>query len=249
MELKKLMEQSLDRIRAKVRAIEGGTVAFGRKVAALGEAAIDQALPWGGLPFASLHEVAAVSKGMAASGFSAALARRFLEPGGVLLWCRNHRFDQVWGEIYGPGLQAYGLDPTRLVLVHGDKDEEILWATEEGLRCSAVACVVSEIDHLDLQTSRRLQLAAEAGGGAGLLLRPDARDTSPSATLTRWRISPFLEPFYDHDNNPAWHAELWRSKGGAPADWVVRWHEPTLSFAAISASADRTDDHYRQAAG
>src|SRR4051795_8811264 len=57
----------LDSLRARVRAIEGGGVDFGREVARLGPP-LDAALPWGGLPYRALHEVGGVAAPRAAAG-------------------------------------------------------------------------------------------------------------------------------------------------------------------------------------
>ena len=65
---------ALESLRARVRAIEGGGVDFGRAVARLGEP-LDAALSWGGLPYRALHEIsglAATSAWRVAAGWSGA---------------------------------------------------------------------------------------------------------------------------------------------------------------------------------
>ena len=56
------------------------------------------------------------------------------------------------------------------MLVTASRDDEILWAVEEGLRAPGLAAVVGEIGPLP-GGSRRLQLAAERSGVTALLLR------------------------------------------------------------------------------
>lgn len=231
----------LERLRAQVRAIEGGGMAFGREAASLGEAAIDTALPWGGLPYRALHEVS----GLAATSAVAALARRFLRRGGSLVWCRDTELTPELGELYGPGLARFGLSPERVVVVQARGEAEVAWAFEEALRCRGVACAVAEIGRLDLLTSRRLQLAVETGGGAGLVLRPEL-EPSPNAALTRWRAEPVPAA-----HGIFWRLSLWRIKGGAPGVWTVRWDEQALSFALAARMAARSaaaqGAHLRQA--
>ena len=133
------------------------------------------------------------------------------------------------GELYGPGLARFGLEPERLILVRCADEGEVLWSFQEALRCRGVACAVAEIDRLDLLASRRLQLAVEAGGGAGLVLRTHA-DPAPNAALTRWRAEPVARV-----DGSFWRLILWRAKGGAPGVWSVRWDERALSFATFTA--------------
>lgn len=210
----------LEALRARVRALEGGGHARGRGVAALGPG-LGARLPWGGLPRQALHEIA----GPAASGVAAAFARAFLAAhGGALVWCLDDRAARRRGEPYGPGLAAFGLGPERLLLVRARDQRETLWAFEEALRSPAVACAVAELDRLDLAASRRLQLAAEAGGGAGLVLRGEAHDLAPNAALTRWRATPLPAP------GAALRArlELWRAKGATPVSLEVAWDGQAL---------------------
>lgn len=99
--------------------------------------------------------------------------------GGLVLW--------IMGE-HAPILCPYALqgviNPRHLVLIRVRTALDGLWAAEEGLRCGAVRTVVIEADSpIDLRKSRRLQLAAEAGGTLGLFLGPDSGNT---AAETRW---------------------------------------------------------------
>ena len=78
------------------------------------------------------------------------------------------------GAPYGPGLVEAGVDPDRLVIVRTQDARETLRVMEEALKCAGVAAVLAEtsISHrlYTLDASRRLVLAARAGGGAGLMV-------------------------------------------------------------------------------
>ena len=103
-----------------------------------------------------------------------------------------------------------------------------LWAMEEALRCPGVAGALLVLRRgLDLTAARRLQLAAEAGGALGLLLRPDEEDSAggASAALTRWRVGALPGTGgAAHDlGDPRWQLDLLRCRGGRPERWHVVW--------------------------
>ena len=76
-----------------------------------------------------------------------------------------------------------------MILLSAPSPAELLWAMEEALRSPALAGVVGEVDRLDLTAGRRLQLAAAAGGGVGLLLlRADRLAAAVSTAALRWRV-------------------------------------------------------------
>ncbi len=82
---------------------------------------------------------------------------------------REHRAI-VWCDaspIYPPAVAAAGIDVRKLYLVrpHPGRDEH--WALAECLRCKAVAATLAAPRTLSHVEARRLQLAAEAGGGIG----------------------------------------------------------------------------------
>jgi protein ImuA len=182
--------------------------------------AIDQALPWRGLPLAALHEIesasAAGEDGAAVTFLAGILAR--LAPARPVLWCLQ------CPDLYPPGLALAGLDAQRLVLLRASDERDILWAMEEGLRSHALAAVVGEVEALSTPASRRLQLAAESAGVTGFVLHRSAGNTGASAAVTRWRVAalpsaPTLgEPGI---GRPRWRVELLRCRGGMPAAWDV----------------------------
>ena len=179
-------------LRERVRRLERPTAAA-HGVLPFGVAAIDRALPGGGLPCGAVHEILGAGgdeeDGALAAAFAAGILAR-LNQDGIVLWCLGRP------DLYGPGLAAYGLDPARLVVVRAARDAQILWAMEEGLRSSGVAAVVGEVGALPVVASRRLQLAAERSGVTAFVLRrwrdggQAARERNlPNAAATRWRIA------------------------------------------------------------
>ena len=214
-------------LRERIRHIEQPA---SHGVLPFGVAAIDRALPGGGLALGAVHEILGIDgdeeDGAAACGFIAGLLARLRM--GPVLWCLKRP------DLYGPGLLAHGLDPARLVIVTAPRDEDILWAIEEGLRAPGLVAVIGEIGRLPLVAGRRLQLAAERSGITAFLLRrwrnseEAARERErPSAAVTRWRIAAL--PARDIDDprlrqligQPRWRVELLRCRGGVPAQWVV----------------------------
>ena len=177
--------------------------------------AIDQRLPGGGLARAAVHEVLAADPG-AAAGFCGLLLARAR---GTVLWIAAEP------DAWPPGLARFGLSPADLVLVQAPRRQDALWAMEESLRCPGVAGALLAIEDLDLTAARRLQLAAEAGGAIGLLLRPDAEDTGgATAALSRWRVGALAGTGGAHDlGDPRWSLELLRCRGGRPQRWEVAW--------------------------
>lgn len=217
-------------LRARVRVIEGGGRALGQEVACLGPG-VDAALPWQGLPYRALHEVG----GSLASACAAAMAGCALRRGGVLVWCTSRSMTRRLGLPYGPGLACYGIRPDRLWLVRPADERGTLWALETALRTPGVACAVAELPRLDLKAGRRLQLAAEAGCGMGIVLRPGPPDPAPSAAVTRWRAEP---------GQDGWDLEAWRVKGGRPWRGVVRWdgHDAVMTRPCCKEAPRCTED-------
>lgn len=234
------MPRKLEKLRERVRALEGWGTGEASDIAAslsLGVADMDSRLPWGGLPRGALHEIFAadVNDAGAATGFCAALAALFLkERPGLVLWCEGARTLDAGG-LYAPGLARFRLAPEQLVAVRAKRDADVLWAMEEGLRAGGPAAVIGELDGISLTASRRLQLAAEEGGVAAILLRPHSAAPTPSAAVTRWRIGARPDGRQEANREPGlgaagWRAEMFRCRGGGGHAWEVEWRDETGGF-------------------
>lgn len=209
-------------------------------------AAIDRALPGGGLALGTLHEARGAGgdeeDGAAAASFLAGILARLAPPRPVL-WCLAE------DDLYGPGLLACGLDPKRLLRVRARDDRGVLAAMEEGLRVPAFAAVVGEAGTLPLTASRRLQLAAAKSGVAAFALRrwrsggrAAAERGAPIAAETRWRVSAL--PSRPVGGEPGvgrgrWRLELLRCRGGVPAQWIVEASDATGHVCLAAELADR----------
>ena len=184
---------------------------------------IDTILPWGGLPKACIHEVAAADISAAAAGFCAVLLARLANESGTVAWCRRK------DGLYGPGLAAFGLDTSRLIVVRARTDKDVFWAMEEGLRSGSLAAVLGEASSADSIALRRLQLAAETGGVTALLLRPAGAAIVAGSVTSRWRVGSVSGV-----DRPRWRVELRRCKAGTPATWLLEWRDETGGLAVAA---------------
>jgi protein ImuA len=123
------------------------------------------------------------------TALAAVVARESLRSEGAIVVADTaHRF-------YPPAAARMGIDLDRLIVVQPDRPD---WIVTQALSCSAIDAVLCWPDKVGGTTFRRWQLAAERGGGVGLLVRPTAARGSPSwadlrilvepQSLNRWRI-------------------------------------------------------------
>jgi protein ImuA len=225
----------LEDLRARIRRLEwgGGTGPCDTPPLSFGAPEIDGRLPGGGLIRGALHEVSGPPG--VVTGFAVALATRLAlqRPSGGLLWSRVRQADAP-GRLYGPGLAGLDLPMQRLIVAEAENEASLLAVMEEGLRAPVLALVAAETAGVDLQRSRRLQLAAEKGGGLALILRPERGRLASSAAVTRWRVAPRPSA----DGRACWRLTLWRCRGGAPGAWDVEWDHEAFRFTVAAVLVD-----------
>ena len=203
------------------------------------------AIPQLGLRRDALHELRSETSRDAASatGFAAALMACLAEiDRRPVLWVAEASALHEAGLPYGAGLDRFGTDSSRLILVRVRKPAEALWVFEEGLACRGLAAVLAEIRGnprvLDLTATRRLALRAEAGGVMGLLMRQSA---APDATAaeTRWSVAPLPAGVTDGYpagiGRPAWRLTLERNRRGPAGTADVEWDHDRRAFACLEA--------------
>ena len=132
----------------------------------------------------------------------------------------SHGADVIWmglgrdiDTLCPAGFQPF-LDPARLILVQGVSRGELLWGAEQALRAEGAFAVVLDMpDALSFRESRRLQLAAETGGGLGIIRVHAAPSTS--AAQTRWHCAPVCS------DAPSWVWRCLKGKSGEAGAWKV----------------------------
>jgi protein ImuA len=219
---------SLGALRQAIRKLEGFSTEGGEGLAAaLGIPSIDAALG-GGLACGALHEIAAAREIeiAAATGFALALAGRAGVVAPQILWLTEDMALAENGVPYGPGLDAMGLAPERLITVAAAHERDMLWAMEEALRCHAIAAVIGETRsrRIDAVATRRLSLAAAGSGALAVLLRATPGEEH-SAAATRWIVGAAPGASGLHGLGPPRVAvRLVRNRHGHLGSWTLEWN-------------------------
>ncbi|MGJ8544110.1 MAG: ImuA family protein [Sulfitobacter sp.] len=153
-----------------------------------------------------------------------------------VLWVQDRLSYKESGIPYLPGL------PQKNILhVYVSRPVDVLWAMEEGLRCTALSCVIGEIwgdpPALSFTATKRLAMRAEAHNLPCWLVRR-AASADLSAARNRWRITSL--PSLPHPQDPQapgaarWQAELFRSRTHQPGTWAVG-HDRAADYLAGAA--------------
>ena len=234
----------IEQLRQRLQALQKTAgIADGVSALPLGIGTIDEALS-GGLAHGALHEIAAVSEAhlAAATGFALGLAARGQAR---VLWIAEDMALGESGAPYGPGLDAFGLAPERLLTVAAARPHDLLWAMEEALRCRAIGIAIGELRHgeIDMVTMRRLSLAAAESGALALLLRATPPNDASTAA-TRWIVG--AAP------NTCCAVELVRNRRGPLGSWILQWSDSDerflLATPAQPVAAPALDRPHRQVA-
>lgn len=236
---------TLCRLRQVVAKIEGQETDLvpDARTLSLGVRSINAVLR-GGLAPASLHEMAPVAPRDlgAAAGFILALAAR---AGRQTLWIQTDFAAQEAGNIYGLGCDAFGLPSRQLLVLKVARPVDALWAMEEALKCRALSSVVAELPDdgaiADLNGTRRLTLAARAGGGFGFLLRHHGSEFA-SAAETRWHVAaaPGHPNPFGGLSRAAFALSLVKNRHGPPGHWTVAWNAHDCVFSSLSLGVAQT---------
>ncbi|MFW6172087.1 MAG: ImuA family protein [Planctomycetota bacterium] len=177
--------ETVEALRRRLQGFEAQGAERGERTISSGCAALDRLLPGDGFPRGSLIECLGDGPHAGGAGmFAMMMACRAVLAGGVIVvFDDQERF-------YPPGAAGLGVDLERVVMVRARRDDDRIWALDQALRCLSVAAVWAPIEQLDERAFRRLQLAAEEGGGVGLLIRSRRWRQHPSWAPVRLLITP-----------------------------------------------------------
>ena len=190
-------------LQQSLRAAAGAT----HGTLASGHEALDAVLPGGGWPLGAITELCPVAPGIGELTLLMPALASLGRSGKQLVWIAPPHLP------YPPALASHGLPLAQLLQVHVREAREVAWAAEQALRCPAVGAVLAWPGLLDDRAVRRLQLAAETGGGCGVLYRAPTVLAQPSPAALRVHLSPDGEGL---------RLELRKVRGGNPHVVVVR---------------------------
>jgi hypothetical protein len=237
-------------LRQKLHRTETGPATRAASAVSIGIDALDRLLPDGGLRPGLLLELLADGPGAGAATLALRLAAAW-QPNGELLLVDQGAGDQrseIRGRrseigdqhkhrpptsdlrpptsdlrplFYPPAAAALGIDLRRMVVVHPANQADAVWALEQALRCRGVGMVVGSLGKTSDVVLRRLQLAVEAGGTVGVLLRPAACAAQTSWGDVRWLVRPRASPETGPDMTRRIDVELLHCRGRLTEGCVI----------------------------
>jgi protein ImuA len=207
--------------------------------------ALDQLAPSGSFVCGAVHEILCDPRHGSPKFFAAILARSAMQAGGALVWCDPKE------EIYPPALVAAGIPIERLYLLRPKSLADELWSIAECMRCAGVAATIAAIrpgrgrEAFSRTQARRMQLAAERGGGVGIFIRATGRTGDGSdiyAAATRWLI----EPAAGEHTVQRWKIQLIHGHGGRLNQAIILEHhrdqyEPGRATHLVRATEELAD--------
>jgi protein ImuA len=211
----------VEALRRQIARLEQSRPRSGNPPISSGCGPLDRLLPEGGFRRGTLAEWLSVGEGGGATGLALAAGREACRPiGGGLEQSRCEWAGGVLvvldrlGEFYPPAAARLGIEPENLIVIQAGTQADNCWALDQALRCPGVAAVLAWLEKLDGRTFRRLQLAAEEGGGLGLLIRPPPARQEPSWADVRLLVEPLpATSGVSHQRRLRIH--LLRCRGGA----------------------------------
>lgn len=179
------MKELLDTLLQDARVWQAGQQVRPREPEeSTGYEALDHCLRGIGWPRGALTECLLDNAGIGELQLLLPLVRRQLAADRMVFWINPPHLP------YAPALERENLDLSRLVVVQTEKSADTLWTLENCLRSSITGLVMAWPGPLKTRDIRRLQLAAEAGGGLCVLFRHTRAGDESSPAALRLLLSP-----------------------------------------------------------
>ncbi|HEX3149899.1 MAG TPA: hypothetical protein VHR66_17615 [Gemmataceae bacterium] len=178
-----LSPERLQELRERIRGIEGLTER-GPTEAGLstGFASLDRVLAGRGLRAGSLVEWRGDANSSGAMTLALAVAAHLARDGGAIVVLDDGH------EFYPVGAAGLGVPLDRTVVVRAGDPATGLWVWEQALRAPGVVVTIGWLKEVHDRIARRFQLAVEAGGGLGFLIRPPGARAPATWAVTRFEV-------------------------------------------------------------
>ncbi len=177
--------------------------------------------PNGVFPVGAIHEfLCHQPEDLAATGgFISGILSACMQVRGIVLWVSPRK------NVFPPSLRQFNIEPGNIIFIHAAHEKEVLWVTEEALKCESLCAVVTEMRDLNFTNSRRFQLAVEQSKVTGFILNQNI-NTTTNACVSRWQINA-LPSIVDSGlpgvGHPRWQVALKKIRNGKPGNWEIEW--------------------------
>jgi len=231
----------LAHLQRKIDFLEGVHHRFAQTVSVCD--AVDEALPFRGLPLGCVHEIKGTSLASAIV-FASLIAARIPAKGAIVYIAPDRSFHPL-------GLLPYGARMEQWIHISARRAEDRAWTVLEALRCPQVSAVLAVMKRADLTYCRRLQLATETSGATGFLLG-DIHSAPVASVITRWQVSSIVAPQGRGLDELFWALDLLYCRGAQPRKWIATWHHQRLeilnSISELASPVDLRTDFREEAA-
>lgn len=180
------------------------------------------AFPFNQFPLGCIHEFICPSQESfsSSSAFVCGILSSLKLTDATIIWISSSQ------KMFPPSFKFFGITPHNIIFINIEKPKDILYTSEEALRCDGITAVITDIRELNFKQSRRLQLATEQSRVTGFVLRNNPRSINTTACVSRWLISPSISTSYQHIPGigfPSWKVDLQKVRNGKPQSWYISW--------------------------
>jgi protein ImuA len=180
------------------------------------------AFPFNQFPLGCVHEFICptTESFSASSAFVCCILSSLNQNKGSIIWVSSSQ------KMFPPSFNFFGIAPDHIIFINVDKPKDIIYTTEEALRCKDISAVITDIRDLSFKQSRRLQLATEQSRVTGFVLRNNPKSINTTACISRWMITPTISSSYENLPGicfPSWNVDLQKVRNGKPQSWKITW--------------------------
>ncbi len=219
----------VERLRKEIYELQGLASPSGEQELYSDLGPINNAFPNQSFPLRAVHEFLAAGPEHknASRAFISGMLGTMKRNRGVVIWVGRNL------QVFPQGFKAFGIDPGKIIFVSLEKEKDVLWAIEESLKCKGLLAVVGELNGLNFDASRRLQLAVEKSHVTGFIINQNTKSINATACISRWQVTPL--PGIVHDELPGigfprWKVELLKVRNGRTGSWEIEWRAGKFRF-------------------
>lgn len=212
----------IERLQKQILDLEGYKSEVQEQRSKLDFALIEKHFPNQVFPTGTIHEFVSGQPEHTActSAFIFALLSKLHSNRGIYVWIGKQR------QLFASSLVFFGIHPHQIIFINLVRQKDILWATEEALKCRSLSGVISELEDLTFAQSQRLQLTVEKSKVTGFILRTQTERINATACAARWQITPLVSE--NQENLPGvgfarWNVELLKVRNGSTGSCAITY--------------------------